>query len=144
VKLENGDVVRVSSEDQAKGLADRVEKILSLGDILLGYGEFVENNHVLLPSGYCEEWWAEEVKEAVEDPTHLAPFVEPPFKTPSAKRAVDISIEHGVPLHPAYTYPYHDLEPEEIGALGTWLSGAEIEVRGSGISGVQRSRTIGT
>ncbi len=103
VRLENGDVIRVSSEERAENLADRVEKILSLGDLLLGYGEFVENNHSLLPAGWCEEWWAEEVKEAAEDYTYLEPFIEPPFEVPSPKRAVDISIEHDVPLHPKYT-----------------------------------------
>lgn len=133
VKLENGNVVRVSNEDQARGLVGEVEKILSLGDILLGYGEFVENNHSLLPAGYCEEWWAEEVKEAAEDHTYLAPFVEPPFRAPSAKRAVDISVKHGVPLHPKYTPPYHDLSPEEILDLVSWLAEAEIEVHESAV-----------
>ncbi|GAJ23084.1 unnamed protein product, partial [marine sediment metagenome] len=42
-----------------------IEKILFLGDILFGFGEFAENNHRLVPSGYVEEWWALELENAL-------------------------------------------------------------------------------
>ncbi|KXA97681.1 hypothetical protein AKJ38_00510 [candidate division MSBL1 archaeon SCGC-AAA259I14] len=135
VKLENGDVVRVSDENQAEGLVGKIEKILSLGDILLGYGEFVENNHPLLPAGWCEEWWSEEVREATEETdgesSEVATYIDPPFQTPPPQEAVEISEDLGVPLHPAYTYPYHDLEPEEIEELGSWLADGRAEIEGS-------------
>lgn len=133
VKLRSGEVVRVSDEGQAETLVDEVEEILSLGDLLLGFGEFVENNHPLLPAGYCEEWWAREVEKAVEDLAYVENYVEPPYRTPSPKRAVDIAVKHGVPLHPAYTYPYHDLEMGEVISLGEWLATGELEVHGGSI-----------
>ena len=35
----------------------RLEIILDIGEILISYGEFIENNHLLIPSAYCDEWW---------------------------------------------------------------------------------------
>jgi len=34
-----------------------VERVLDVGEILIAYGDFLENNHPLVPAGYCEEWW---------------------------------------------------------------------------------------
>jgi len=36
----------------AKEIFQDIEEILFLGDILFGFGEFSENNHKLVPSGY--------------------------------------------------------------------------------------------
>jgi DNA polymerase II large subunit len=67
VKLKNGDVIRISSYKKAKKVFPDVEEILFLGDILFGFGEFAENNHKLIPSGYVEEWWALELKKTMGD-----------------------------------------------------------------------------
>ena len=57
VRLTNGEVLRVDDEETAQSLTTGVEKILDVGEILISYGEFLENNHPLVPCGYCEEWW---------------------------------------------------------------------------------------
>src|SRR5919106_5111559 len=44
VRLDDGSVVQVSSVDQATKIRSRVDKILYLGDILISYGDFLENN----------------------------------------------------------------------------------------------------
>ena len=44
----------------------KIEKILHLGDILISYGDFVENNAELVPSGYVEEIWIEELQEKIK------------------------------------------------------------------------------
>ncbi|MHA1610639.1 MAG: DNA-directed DNA polymerase II large subunit, partial [Promethearchaeota archaeon] len=56
VLLKNGDVKQLwDAKDADKIQENRLaEKILFLGDILFGYGEFVENNHTVIPSGYVE------------------------------------------------------------------------------------------
>ena len=41
----------------AKRLRPEVERILDVGEILISFGEFLENNHPLVPAGYCDEWW---------------------------------------------------------------------------------------
>ena len=62
VKLDDGTVTYVSTIEQALELQKRVEKILYLGDILISYGDFLENNAKLLPASYVEELWALELK----------------------------------------------------------------------------------
>ncbi|PIY60556.1 DNA polymerase II large subunit, partial [Candidatus Woesearchaeota archaeon CG_4_10_14_0_8_um_filter_47_5] len=66
VLLNDGSVVKVSSRSQAKLIKDQVKKILFLGDILFNYGDFSENNHSLVPAGYCEEWWVQELEQALK------------------------------------------------------------------------------
>ncbi len=141
VKLENGSVVQIDSPTRAIELRDEVEKILALGDILFGYGEFLENNHPLMPSGYCEEWWAQEVKEVIgereEFEEDLEGYIEPPFEIPPPGSAVEISKSLGVPLHPAYTYRYHDLELKEIKRLGEWLASGEPTFESGDVAGLR-------
>ncbi|RIB35476.1 MAG: hypothetical protein BXU00_01785 [Candidatus Nanoclepta minutus] len=62
VRLKNGSVIRVSSENLAKKIVKKnmLDKILFLGDILISYGDIYHNKHPLVPAGYCEEWWVQE------------------------------------------------------------------------------------
>ena len=61
VRMQNGDVLRIDDEVTARKLVPFIEKILDVGEILISFGEFLENNHPLIPCGYCEEWWLLEV-----------------------------------------------------------------------------------
>ena len=65
VKLKDGSVKRLNTEEEAKKYTKEIEEILHLGDILISYGEFSENNHPLVPNGYCEEEWALELIEKI-------------------------------------------------------------------------------
>ena len=60
VRLKDGSVVRVRDVEHAASLAEQLDSILYLGDILISFGDFLENNHKLVPSAYVEEWWAQE------------------------------------------------------------------------------------
>src|SRR5690606_9227719 len=66
VKLQDGSVVKVTSVAQARKIKHQVDEILFLGDMLVAFGEFLRNNHVLLPAGWCEEWWIELLKNSPE------------------------------------------------------------------------------
>ena len=81
MRLLNGDVVRydsdqdilewmpISSKDPKTiqaALKAHVSKILDLGEILISYGEFLENNRPLAPASYVFEWWAEELTKGWE------------------------------------------------------------------------------
>ncbi len=57
VRLYNGNVLMLDSEALAKQHKKDVKEILYLGDILIAYGDFLNRNHVLVPSGYCQEFW---------------------------------------------------------------------------------------
>ncbi len=130
VKLKEGSVVQVSSAEEALELRPRVDEILFLGDILISFGEFLENNHPLMPASYSEEWWAQEVKRALTSKkleSDIESYLSPPYPRPTPALAIRISEELDVPLHPAYTYPYHDVNIEELVELGNWLAGGEPE-----------------
>lgn len=140
VKLDDGSVVQVNSVEQALELRDRVSEILLLGDILIGFGEFLENNHPLMPAGYCEEWWAQEVERALEGKkfdADLSSYLSPPFLKPAPSLAVELSEKFEVPLHPAYTYPFHDIGIEELRELGSWLVGGEPEFEDGKLEGLR-------
>jgi DNA polymerase II large subunit len=62
VKLDDGNVLYVSTVEQAIKISSKVEKIIYLGDILISYGDFLENNAQLLPASYVEEIWALQLK----------------------------------------------------------------------------------
>ena len=66
VKLEDGTVLQINTLEQAMSLRSRVVKILYLGDILISYGDFLENNAQLLPASYVEEIWSQELIEHID------------------------------------------------------------------------------
>ncbi|MFX0064053.1 MAG: hypothetical protein ACFFC7_17925, partial [Candidatus Hermodarchaeota archaeon] len=67
VKLKDKSVRRIYTLDQAKKIEKQVDEILELGDVLVGFGEFLENNHPLIPSGYVEEWWVQELAKWIKE-----------------------------------------------------------------------------
>ena len=140
VKLGDGSVVQVNSAEQALELKDRISEILSLGDILIGFGEFLENNHPLMPAGWSEDWWAQEVKKALVEKkfdADLSPYLSHPYLKPAPSLAVELSEKLGVPLHPAYTCFFHDIGIEELRELGGWLAGGEPEFEDGELKGLR-------
>ncbi len=112
VKLKDGSVVQVSTADEAQKLVPDVEKILFLGDILITVGDFAKSNHPLLPGAWCEERFDLEAKMAgIQNVKHDL----------SAGEAVALSRKSGVPLHPRYTYFWHDISHEQLRELAIWL-----------------------
>jgi DNA polymerase II large subunit len=139
IKLKNGDVMRIEDEIQAEKMKSDVEEVLFLGDMVVAVGEFLENNHRLMPAGYCEEMWAAELRMVLETKfegnydilsdhlglkeSQLRDFVYRPFEVkPTAEEALDISSLLSIPLHPRYTYFWENVSPEEITLLKDWLS----------------------
>jgi len=114
VRLRNGDVVRVETMEEAERIVKEVDRILFLGDLLISFGDFYEQNHVLMPSGYTEEWWVQEVMRAAgETSEKYKEFIRNPFKV-GAEEALDLSLSLNVPLHPRYTYHWEYLEKEDF------------------------------
>ncbi|MFX1287390.1 MAG: DNA polymerase II large subunit [Promethearchaeota archaeon] len=119
VKLKNGTVRKISNIKMAKSCFQNIEQILFLGDILFGFGEFSENNHKLVPSGYVEEWWALELEEALKSQqnfsSELSKYIDDPFNNiPSAEEALNIAKKYNVPLHPKYTDFWGNISGEEL------------------------------
>ncbi|MCG2827835.1 DNA polymerase II large subunit [Methanothermobacter sp. K4] len=132
VKLRNGDVIRVEDVETARRVRSDVEEILFLGDMLVAFGEFLRNNHVLMPAGWCEEWWIQTLLSSEDypesDPLNLAHhrYSWNDLRV-GAEEAFRISEEYGVPLHPRYTYFYHDVTVDELNRLREWLNTGRLE-----------------
>lgn len=104
VRLANGDVVRLSDVDAARRIRVDVAEILDNGEILINFGDFLENNHVLLPSPYVLEWWEQDLALATGDTVAVR----------SAADAFGASEKYGVPLHPAYTLMWRDVSADDV------------------------------
>ncbi len=141
VRLKNGSVMHVTLKN-FKRIEKMIEKILFLGDILIGFGDFLYTNKPLRPSGYTEEWWHEELADAIEQKfggnlkeaaeavdvsvSVLEAWLADPFKNkPNAKEAIAISSVLGVPLHPLFTFFWENVSLEEFEALRNWLLDSE-------------------
>ncbi|MCK5409879.1 MAG: DNA polymerase II large subunit, partial [Candidatus Heimdallarchaeota archaeon] len=128
VKLKNGDVIKVQTYEEAGSIKKQIEEILFLGDMLYGVGEFNQNSYDLIPAGYCEEWWIQELEEhymdlstkkkdlvskEMEDKIHL--FIQDPFHNiPSPEEAIAISRIFNIALHPEYTYHWNNISVDDF------------------------------
>ena len=108
VRMQNGDVLRIDDEATAKRLASGIEKILDVGEILISYGEFLENNHPLVPAGYCEEWWLLDAGDGAERPK-------------DESEAMEYARAGGY-LFPAWTWFWDDISTDQIRALAAHVS----------------------
>ena len=115
VRLLNGDVVKIKDVKHGIEIKNKIEKILHLGDILITFGDFLENNAQLIPSGYVEEIWIEELKQIIlkSEPKnqYLEQFL---TKIPSVEEALKISIDFQFSLHPRYLYYWDKISSEEL------------------------------
>src|SRR2546430_4071621 len=57
VVLDTGDFVEVTDAATAKRFVGHIRVIADLGEILIPFGEFLENNHVLMPGAFSLEWF---------------------------------------------------------------------------------------
>ncbi|MGB8215911.1 MAG: DNA polymerase II large subunit [Candidatus Methanoperedens sp.] len=115
VRLFNGDVLRVDTQAEALKIRPSVQRILDIGEILINFGDFLENNHPLVPSSYCYEWWLQEL--AAKTPLNELGDL----RNPDQKTALSISDKYKVPLHPKYTYLWHDISLDEYTALAEYI-----------------------
>ncbi|HOT84727.1 MAG TPA: DNA polymerase II large subunit [Methanofastidiosum sp.] len=96
-----------------------IEEIIFLGDVLIAYGDFVENNHLLVPSGYVEEWWELDLEKALtdkEDLENYKTFLEGE-KIPDVEEAIMISKKYNVPLHPKYNLFWNYISLDDLDYL---------------------------
>jgi len=117
VRLKNGNVVKIQTVEQGIKIKDDIQQILYLGDILISFGDFLENNAQLIPSGYVEEFWQEELAQKIqqyEAKTELAEFLN---KIPTLEEALEISLNFQIPLHPKYLFYWEQITPSELELL---------------------------
>jgi DNA polymerase II large subunit len=131
IRLTNGSVIKVTTVKLAEKYSNQIEKILFLGDILVAFGEFLENNKKLVPSGFTEEWWARLLQLSLEaespnsiaelgsslgiPPSKVQDFISNPLLSrPSFEQAIIISRVTDIPLHPSYTFFWENISRDEL------------------------------
>ncbi|WP_136716908.1 DNA polymerase II large subunit [Halorientalis salina] len=136
VRLANGDVRRIDDPEVALEVRNGVEKILDLGEYLVNYGEFVENNHPLAPASYTVEWWEQDFEASGADVQAMRDSVQVDLADPSADEAIEWATEYDAPIHPKYTYCWHDVSVAEFEALADAVENGRIaETDGAVMSG---------
>jgi len=156
VRLDDGSFVIVPSFKDAEKLKDKVEDIRFLGDLLISFGEFLENNKPTVPSGFTEEWWVQELRNSttnglvgfadkIPEVTGIPEgrlkelFGTPLTIKPTAKEAILLSKTLDIPLHPRYTYFWKEASSEEISDLRRSLLRSKRVERGEFIEEIRLS-----
>jgi len=125
VLLQNGDLVQIN---EVKSIRSDIKKIIDLGEILVPFGEFIENNAYLPDSSYVYEWWVQELQTAVgclpKGTTPIDIFtaeqtvqqkIDEDFgrhidlRNPTPIDAFLLSEHYHIPLHPTRNLFWHDL-----------------------------------
>ncbi|MDG7026954.1 MAG: DNA polymerase II large subunit [Nitrososphaerota archaeon] len=131
ILTKDGSVVRVNTVAQAEEIHDALSKVIDLGDVLISYGDFLENNKPLQPSPYVSEWWTQDLARALaripgadgllaaaglalERARALAAS---PTIFPTAAEAIAISRSLGIPLHPFHTPRFDRVSPSDLAGL---------------------------
>ncbi len=113
VLLKNGDHIRVNDLETARKVYSEIEQITDAGEILIAYGDFLENNYNLPVSSFTVEWW----KKYAENIN---------YENMDQFRAFEISRKYGIPLHPDYDYLWHDLTIDDLGDLSKYIESSFI------------------
>jgi DNA polymerase II large subunit len=114
VELTDGTVTAVHDLARAREVRGSIRRIIDLGELLVSFGEFLENNAPLVPGAYSPDWHAEELRAAGVAGDEAMSIV-------SYEDAIGVSVAHGVPLHPRWLLFWHDLTPAEIRALSEFV-----------------------
>ncbi len=104
VLLESGSLIYLKDMETFESNRDKISEIVDLGEMMISFGEFIENNKVLFPGAFTESWW----KQICQKEYLFLPEIT------DEKGAVEASVSHKIPLHPAYTYLWHDVNVEDI------------------------------
>lgn len=128
VKLQNGEVRAIDSYQEALAIRKQVQEILFLGELLVSYGDFYKSNHPLIPGAWCLEWYEKELAAAGVQKTRAE------LEQMTAPGAISLARTTQTPLHPAYTYSWHDLTLEQVKGLGEWLATGQLNYQGEEVS----------
>ncbi len=130
VMLDDGSVLKLRSEDDLKRVERKISKILFLGDILISVGDLIENNVEVKKPGYCEEWWAEELRKKLSENRYLPSdllilarsIIEDPLRRkPSVEEAIRLSVLLELPLHPEYLPFWCNASVDELEIVRSWI-----------------------
>ena len=115
VQFKDGSAKRILSTDEIEeGLATDadwpIEKVWDLGEILVPVGEFLENNHPIIPSAFNEDYYSVLLKsKGLDMPVDYM-------------SSLKLSQAESVPMNPKYVPFLNDVSAEELKYLNESLS----------------------
>ncbi|MDI1494915.1 MAG: DNA polymerase II large subunit [Cenarchaeum symbiont of Oopsacas minuta] len=112
VLLKNGDVIKIRDAIHGRDVRNQIAKILYLGDVLVSFGDFLENNAQMMPTGYVEEYWVEEMR--LKDKDLALKYVKIP---PTLDHALIMCSKLGMALHPKYLHYWDQLDKNGLQSL---------------------------
>ncbi len=118
VRLKSGEALRVDDAETAQALREEVAEIISMGDILITYGDFRNTNTPLQPSSYVEEFWEAQLNAAAKE----RPAVD--HRRISFRDAYALSLKHGIPIHPKFLFEFQAVSKEDLASLAAAIAGA--------------------
>ncbi len=157
--LDDGNFRRYDNISEWIEVKDKVVSIWDAGEILLGYGEFLENNNSLVPAGYGMDRWASELINNLDTETKLNIFSNimnisrndlpegiPTLSTstgrvwaklfrsmkPNWQQTIKISKEFKTSLCPPFNLWWKDLPLEWVSTLDKLLNDSVIEKNDDG------------
>lgn len=122
VKTFNGSVRKIKTMKEAKAIYPDVEEIIYLGDILFPFSDVANRNANLLKPGYVEEIWKLELRERNPE---FEKTIDP--MNVDFERAVEISNNEKISLHPKYIFYWTEISQEQFFGLIDWLKQARTD-----------------
>ncbi len=121
VKLFNGSVKKLTTMVEAKKAYKDTEEIIYLGDILFPFSDVANRNANLLKPGYVEEIWGLELREKNPEMKKTIDSFNVDFE-----KAVEISRENKISLHPKYISYWTEISKEQFEGLIQWLKHSRV------------------
>lgn len=134
----SGDLIELAETKHVDYTA--IKEIIDSGDILIPYGEFLENNAVLPDAAYTYEWWIQELQKKLQllpEKNTIEAITKADEKTskkveeickkpidlqqPTYEDAITLCDTFQIPLHPYYNLFWHDITPEEVIKLSEYV-----------------------
>ena len=66
VVLSSGQFLRIDEGEKLRKIRPDIRSIWDNGEIVIGYGEFMENNKKLVPADCTSDWWASDLIDALQ------------------------------------------------------------------------------
>ena len=121
IKLFNGSVKKLKTMAEAKKVYKDTEEIIYLGDMLFPFSDVANRNATLLKPGYVEEIWGLELREKNPELSKEINSFDIEFE-----KAIEISRENKISLHPGYIPYWTEISKEQFEGLIYWLKHSRV------------------
>jgi DNA polymerase II large subunit len=139
VIMRDGSVRKIDTVKEAEALHDSVVRIIDLGDALISFGDFLENNKAIQPSPYVQEWWLQDLGQAlllkqgnavsgdIIQEERLAQIRSGTL--PTAVEALAMAEGLDMPINPLYNPRFDRLSIPDLVALRSCMSTVGTDIR---------------